>query len=64
MIDFACGHAPFVVTSVKVTVGVASQSSVPVAVPVLAGAVLAVQRIVTLAGHVIAGALLSSTTMI
>ena len=37
-----CGQFPPVVTSLKVIVGVASQLSVAVAVPVLAGNVLAV----------------------
>jgi hypothetical protein len=46
---------------VKVIVGVAVQLSVPVAVPVFAGRVLAVQAIVTFAGQVIAGATLSMT---
>jgi hypothetical protein len=52
------------VTSLNVTVGVASQLSVAVAVPVLAGKVLAVHWIVTLAGQVIAGAPLSVTMIV
>ena len=39
----SCGHAPATDMSVEVIVGVASQSSVAVAVPVLAGNVLAVR---------------------
>jgi hypothetical protein len=42
VIVLSCGQAPPTVTSLKVTVGVASQLSVEVAVPVLAGKVLAV----------------------
>jgi hypothetical protein len=60
----SCGQAPAIVRSVDVIVGVASQLSVAVAVPVLAGAVLAVQRMVTLAGHTSAGAVLSSTKIV
>ncbi len=41
-----------------------SQLSVAVALPVLAGIVLAVHAIVMLLGHVIAGAVLSSTVMV
>jgi hypothetical protein len=41
-------------------VGETSQTSVAVAVPVFAGAVLAVHSIVTLTGHVKAGGKLSS----
>ena len=36
----ACGHDPPTVKSLKVTVGVPSQLSVAVAIPVVAGAVL------------------------
>jgi len=64
VIVLSCGHAPAVVTSEKVMVAEASQLSVAVAVPVLAGNVLAVQRTVTLAGQVIAGPWLSSTNII
>ena len=43
MIVYSCGHAPATVTSVEVIVGVASQLSVAVAVPLVPpGAVLAV----------------------
>ena len=52
------------VTSLKVTVGAPSQLSVAVAEPVFAGKVLAEHWIVTFAGHVIAGGVLSSTKMI
>jgi hypothetical protein len=64
VIVYAWAHAPAVVTSVYVTVGVGSQVSVPVAEPVLAGKVLAVHWIVTLGGQVMAGGVLSSTVMI
>jgi hypothetical protein len=60
----SCGHPAPEVTSEKVIVGVASQLSVAVAKPVLAGAELALQVMVILAGQVIAGAALSSTNMI
>ena len=42
VIVLSCGHAPLTVTSLDVMVGVESQLSVAVAVPVLAGNVLAV----------------------
>ena len=65
LIVYSCGHPPATVTSVEVMVGVASQLSVAVAVPfVPPGAVLAVQRIVILAGQVMDGAILSSTNMV
>ena len=60
----SCGHAPAIVASVKVTVGVPSQLSDAVAVPVLAGSVLAVHCIVVLGGQVIVGAVLSSTKIV
>lgn len=60
----SCAHAPATVTSLEVIVGVASQLSEAVAVPVFAGKVLAVQRTVTFAGQVIVGATLSSTTIV
>lgn len=60
----SCGHAPPTVTSLEVIVGVASQLSVAVAVPVLPGKVLSVHCIVILAGHEMAGATLSSITMV
>jgi len=49
---------------VNVMVGVASQLSLDVGLPVLAGKVLLVQSTVTLAGQVIVGAILSTTTMV
>ena len=59
-------HPPAVAASEKVMVGVPSQLSDAVAIPpVLAGAVLVLHWMVTLAGHVrMVGAALSSTTMI
>jgi len=60
----SCGHAPPTVTSLEVIVGVPSQLSVAVAVPVLAGNVLAEQSIVTFVGQVSTGATLSSTTIV
>jgi len=57
---YSWGHMPPAVTSANVIVGVPSQLSVAVAVPVLAGAVLAVHWIVMLGGQVMAGARLSS----
>ena len=63
MIVYSCGHPPAMVTSVKVIAAVASQLSVPVAEPVLAGNVLAVHKMVIFAGHVMAGARLSSITI-
>ena len=59
----SCGQMPPTVTSLKVMVGVASQS-VAVADPVLAGNVLAVHCIVKLAGQEITGGVLSSTTIV
>jgi hypothetical protein len=53
-----------VVISINAIVGVGSQLSVAVAVPVFAGSVLAVQSIVTLTGHVITGGVLSSTVIV
>ena len=64
LIVYSCAQAPATVTSEDVIVGVASQLSVAVADPVLAGNVLAVQRIVTFAGQVMAGATLSSITIV
>jgi hypothetical protein len=55
-IVYAWGHPPDVVTSLNITVGEESHKSVAVALPVFAGAVLAVHWIVTFAGHVIMGA--------
>jgi hypothetical protein len=59
----SCGHPPGAVESVNPIVGVKSQS-VAVAVPVFAGAVLAVHCMVIFGGQVIVGGTLSSTTMI
>jgi hypothetical protein len=62
---YSCGQAPPTVTSVEVMVGVASQLSVAVAVPLAPpGAVLAEHCIVRFAGQVIAGGVLSSTKMV
>ena len=61
---YSCGHNPAVVTPVYVTVGVPSQLSVAVAVPVLDGLVLAVHCIVMFAGQLITGPILSVTEMI
>jgi hypothetical protein len=55
VIVLSCGHAPPTVTSLEVIVGVASQS-IAVAVPVLAGKVLAVHWMVTFTGQVRTGA--------
>ena len=51
-------------TSVKVTIGDASQLSVEVGLPVITGSVLWLQRMVIFAGHVIAGATLSVTKIV
>ena len=56
---YAWGHPPATVTSVKEMVGERSQLSDEVGFPVLAGNVLAVQRMVILAGQVMVGARLS-----
>ena len=61
---YSCGQPPPTVTSEEVTVGVASQLSVAVAVPVLTGNVLAVHSIVNEAGQVICGAMVSSTVIV
>src|SRR6186713_932227 len=61
---YSWGHPPAAVTSAKVMIGAASQLSVAVAVPLLAGSVLAVQRMVIFAGQVMVGAALSSTKMV
>ena len=60
----ACGQAPAVIKSVDVIAGVASQLSVDVALPVFAGAVLAVHNMVTSGGHEITGPRLSSMKMV
>jgi hypothetical protein len=54
---------PGMITSLKVIVDIVSQLSVAVAIPVLAGVVLAEQSIVISTGQVIRGARVSSTTM-
>ena len=59
----SCGHPPPTMTSVDVMVGVRSQS-VAVAMPVLAGNVLAVHSMVMFAGQVIAGGVRSFTIMV
>lgn len=64
VIVLSCGHTPATVTSEKVIVAELSQLSVAVAVPVFAGNVLAVHRMVIFAGQVMAGPWLSSTKMI
>jgi len=64
VIVYRCGQEPAAVTSEKVIVGVASQLSVDVAVPVAGGNVLAVHWIVTLDGQLITGATLSLTTIV
>ena len=62
---YSCGQVgEAIVASVKLKVGIASQLSVAVALPVLAGKVLAVHSIVVLAGHVIIGGVLSSTKIV
>jgi hypothetical protein len=63
VITYSCGQPPAVVASVYVGVGAVWQLSVAVALPVLPGSVLAVHSIVTLAGHVIAGGVVSSIVM-
>ncbi len=60
---FSCGQLPITTTSVDVTASV-EQLSVAVAVPVLAGRVLAEQAIVTFTGHEIEGTTLSTTVMV
>jgi hypothetical protein len=64
-IVYSCEHAGEVVmTSVCVMSGLRSHSSVAVAKPVAAGSVLEVQDMVRLAGHVITGRTLSTTTIV
>jgi hypothetical protein len=58
----SCGQSPGRIASVKVIARV-EQLSVAVADPVVAGSVLAVHWMVTLTGHIIEGAVLSSTVM-
>jgi hypothetical protein len=64
VIVYFCGQVPATVASVNVMVGVASQLSLEVGEPVLAGNVLAVHRIVTFAGQLMTGAMRSATVMI
>lgn len=59
----SCEHPPPTTTSVEVMVGVRSQS-VAVAMPVLAGNVLAVHSMVISAGQMIAGGVRSLTIMV
>lgn len=63
VIVISWGHAPATVTSLKLTRAI-EQLSVAVALPVLAGSVLAVHSIVTFTGQVITGAVLSSTKIV
>ena len=51
VIVLSWGQAPPTLTSLKMTVGVASQLSLAVGLPVFAGNVLAVHSIVTFGGH-------------
>jgi hydrogenase maturation factor HypE len=55
VIVISCGQDPPVVISLKVIAGIAAQLSVAVAIPVLAGSVLAVHSIVIFGGQVITG---------
>jgi hypothetical protein len=64
VIVLPCGHPPPAVKSLKEMKGAPLQLSVAVAVPVKAGRVLSVHRMVMFGGQVITGARLSSTTMI
>ena len=57
-------QAPGVVTSAKVITGAGSQLSVAVAVPRVAGVIGSWQLMVTLAGQVISGAVISCTVMV
>ena len=63
LIVYSCGHAPAMVTSPRTTNKVASHASLVVGIPVVAGSVLAEQEMVTFAGHVITGLMLSSIVM-
>ena len=63
MIVLSCGHEPAVITLEKENVNV-EQLSVAVGLPVVAGSVLDVHEIVTLAGHVMIGATLTIMVMI
>ena len=64
VIVLSCWQIPPAITSLKVIPTTGSQLSVAVAVPVLAGNVLAVHWIVTLPGQVTIGATLSTTVMV
>src|SRR5574339_1181348 len=59
----SAGHPPATITSSKKMIGVGSQLSVAVALPVLAVIVLAAQSIVIFGGQLSTGAALSSTTI-
>jgi hypothetical protein len=59
LLFFPAGQVPATVTSLKVNNNEASQASVPVGLPVLAGKVLAEHWIVTLGGQLILGGVLS-----
>ena len=58
------GQAPVVNVLVKVTIGFKSHKSVAVAVPVFAGVVYSLHKIVTSGGHERTGSALSSIVMI
>jgi hypothetical protein len=64
VIAVSCGHPAPCVLSVKVIVAVASQLSVAVATPVLAGWVIALQSMVMFGGQDIFGGVLSSTIIV
>ena len=61
---YSCVQIPATVTSVNAMVGEISQRSKAVAVPVFAGNVLSVQRIVIFIGQVITGGAESLTTIV
>ena len=61
---YACGQDPATVTFEEVMIGLPSQLSVAVAVPVVAGNVLDVQSMVTFAGQVISGTVVSTIQMV
>src|SRR5690242_1378884 len=64
VIVFSCGQMPPTVTSENPMVGVASQLSVAVALPVTAVAVLELHCTVIFGGQVITGGALSSTKIV
>ena len=64
VIIYSCGQLPATVTSLELTVGIGSQLSVAVAIPVKAGAVPVVQSMMVSAGHVITGLMVSCTVMV